>query len=75
MFSQFFDDFQIILAIILIFLELNPFNGRFWNFFHEIQVFYLDSSCLKLSPGFSLKFLEFLGYIFFGVLKYLSRLF
>ena len=74
LFSEFLRIFQIIRVIILIFsLELNPFNGKLKNFFYEIEVFYLDFLCPKLSLGFFFAWNFFS--IYFHGLKDLSRLF
>jgi hypothetical protein len=54
--------FRIFLELILIFLELFLIIRRLKNIFHELQIFYLDCSCLNLSIGIFLKFLWFFEY-------------
>jgi hypothetical protein len=49
--------FRIFLEFILIFLELFLFIRRLENLFHELQMLYLDCSCLNLSLGIFLEFL------------------
>jgi hypothetical protein len=56
-------------------LKLNSLNFQSTIFFfHEIQIFYLDFSCPKLSPRFSIEFLGFAGYIFIDLKIYLDFL-
>jgi hypothetical protein len=54
--------FRIFLGFILIFLELFLFIRRLKNLFHELQMLYLDCSCLNLSLGIFLEFLCFFEY-------------
>jgi hypothetical protein len=54
--------FWIFLQFILIFLELFLFIRRLYNLFHELQMLYLDCSCLNPALGIFLEFLEFLEY-------------
>jgi hypothetical protein len=49
--------FRIFLEFILIFFELFLFIRRLQNLFHELQMLYLDCSCLNLSLGIFLEFL------------------
>jgi hypothetical protein len=59
--------FRIFLQFILIFLELFLFIRRLKH-----QILYLDCSCLNLSLGIFLKFLEFFSSIFHAF-KTISR--
>ena len=54
--------FQPFLKFILFSLELILFIRRLSNLFHELQIFYLDCSCLNISLGSFLEFLEFHEY-------------
>ena len=54
--------FQPFLEFILFSLELILFIRRLSNLFHELQIFYLDCSCLNLSLGIFLEFWEFSEY-------------
>jgi hypothetical protein len=61
---------KIFLAIILFIQELDPFFFYLESskiLFHEVQIFYLDSSYPKLPPEFSSEFLGFFQNIFFVV--------
>jgi hypothetical protein len=54
--------FRTFLEFILIFPKLNLFIRRLQNLFHELQMLYLDCSCLNLSLRIFLEFLEFSEY-------------
>ena len=65
--------FQLFLEFILNFLELILFIRRLQNPFHELQIFYLDCSCINLSLRIFLKFWKLFEY--FSCFKMISRLF
>jgi hypothetical protein len=65
--------FLIFLEFILIFLELFLFIRMLQNLFHELQMLYLDCSCLNRALGIFLKFLRFSDY--FSCFKVFSGLF
>ena len=54
--------FQPFLEFILFSPELILFTRRLSNLFHELQILYLGCSCLNLSLGIFLEFLEFPEY-------------
>jgi hypothetical protein len=51
--------FRIFLEFIIIFPKLILFIRRLKNIFHDLQIFYLDCSCLNLSLGIFLKVWNF----------------